>query len=153
MIARLSEDQRNQAVCMLSTGSTENITVHHFGYSKQTIHNFVNWNNITGSVRDRARPSLACATMCILITLTRVGSHVVSVRIHCTEKWRTSFHTDVLSKSKQIFLRVFSSLHRKLYTIFQPPFFPIERCQDILIKLLTLSAGSVTIFFSGEERA
>ena len=31
---------------------------------------------------------------------TRVGSHVVSVRIHCTEKWQTSFHTDVLSKSK-----------------------------------------------------
>ena len=30
----------------------------------------------------------------------RVGSHVVSVRIHCTEKWRTSFHTDVFSKSK-----------------------------------------------------
>ena len=30
----------------------------------------------------------------------RVGSHVVSVRIHCTEKWRTSFLTDVLSKSK-----------------------------------------------------
>ena len=30
----------------------------------------------------------------------RVGRHVVSVRIHCTEKWRTSFHTDVLSKSK-----------------------------------------------------
>ena len=31
---------------------------------------------------------------------SRVGSHVVSVRIHCTEKWRTSFHDDVLSKSK-----------------------------------------------------
>ena len=30
----------------------------------------------------------------------RVGSHVVSVRIHCMEKWRTSFHNDVLSKSK-----------------------------------------------------
>ena len=30
----------------------------------------------------------------------RVGSHMVSVRIHCMEKWRTSFHTDVLSKSK-----------------------------------------------------
>ena len=30
----------------------------------------------------------------------KVGSHVVSVRIHCTEKWRTSFPTDVLSKSK-----------------------------------------------------
>ena len=28
------------------------------------------------------------------------GSHVVSVKIYCTEKWRTSFHTDVLSKSK-----------------------------------------------------
>ena len=34
------------------------------------------------------------------IPTVRVGSHVVSVRIHCTEKWRTSFHTDVLSKSK-----------------------------------------------------
>ena len=33
-------------------------------------------------------------------TINRVGSHVVSVRIHCTEKWRTSLHTDVLSKSK-----------------------------------------------------
>ena len=32
--------------------------------------------------------------------IIRVGSHVVSVRMHCTEKWRTSFHTDVLSKSK-----------------------------------------------------
>ena len=30
----------------------------------------------------------------------RVGSHVVFDWIHCTEKWRTSFHTDVLSKSK-----------------------------------------------------
>ena len=30
----------------------------------------------------------------------RVGNHVVSVRIHCTDKWRTAFHTDVLSKSK-----------------------------------------------------
>ena len=32
--------------------------------------------------------------------INRVGSHVVSVRIHCTEKWRTSLHTDVLSESK-----------------------------------------------------
>ena len=38
----------------------------------------------------------------------------------------------------------YSSLHRKLYTIFQPPFSPIERCQDIFIKVLTLSADSVT---------
>ena len=37
---------------------------------------------------------------CIVAIKVRVGSHVVSVRIHCTEKWRTSFHTDVLSKSK-----------------------------------------------------
>ena len=41
--------------------------------------------------------------VCVFIKLQepsfRVGSHVVSVRIHCTEKWRTSFHTDVLSKS------------------------------------------------------
>ena len=36
----------------------------------------------------------------LALSLYRVGSHVVSVRIHCTEKWRTSFHTDVLSKSK-----------------------------------------------------
>ena len=36
----------------------------------------------------------------IFFYIYRVGSHVVSVRIHCTEKWRTSFHTDVLSKSK-----------------------------------------------------
>ena len=28
----------------------------------------------------------------------RVGSHVVSVKIHCTEKWRTSFHTDVFKQ-------------------------------------------------------
>ena len=34
------------------------------------------------------------------LNIYRVGSHVVSVRIHCTEKWWTSFHTDVLSKSK-----------------------------------------------------
>ena len=33
-------------------------------------------------------------------TQVEVGSHVVSVRIHCTEKWRTSFHIDVFSKSK-----------------------------------------------------
>ena len=31
---------------------------------------------------------------------SRVGSHVVFVRIHCTEKWRTSSHNDVLSNSK-----------------------------------------------------
>ena len=38
--------------------------------------------------------------LAVTYDMSRVGSHVVSVRIHCTEKWRTSFHTDVLSKSK-----------------------------------------------------
>ena len=38
--------------------------------------------------------------LCVVSSNPRVGSHVVSDRIHCTEKWRTSFHTDVLSKSK-----------------------------------------------------
>ena len=65
-------------------------------------------------------------------------------RIYCTEKCPTSIHNDDLSKSKWSFLRGFSSLPRKLYTIFQPKFFPVLRCQDILIKLLTLSIDSVT---------
>ena len=30
----------------------------------------------------------------------RAGSLVVFVRIHCTEKWPTSFHNIVLSESK-----------------------------------------------------
>ena len=55
---------------MLSAGSTVNITVHHLA-----THNFVSWNNITGSVRDPARPSLAGATMYILITLTHLHYH------------------------------------------------------------------------------
>ena len=47
-----------------------------------------------------SKPKIICFLHFILDTYFRVGSHVVSVRIHCTEKWRTSFHTDVLSKSK-----------------------------------------------------
>ena len=42
------------------------------------------------------------------------------------------------------FVCVFSSIPRKLFTIFQPTFFPIKRYQDILFKLLTLSMNSVT---------
>ena len=41
-----------------------------------------------------------CTDSHFALNIYRVGSHVVSVRIHCTEKWRTSFHTDVLSKRK-----------------------------------------------------
>ena len=44
--------------------------------------------------------TLANVSTKYLMMKVRVGSHVVSVRIHCTEKWRTYFHTDVLSKSK-----------------------------------------------------
>ena len=39
---------------------------------------------------------------------------------------------------------VFSSIPRKLYTIFQPTFSPIKRYQDILSKHLTLSTDSDT---------
>ena len=42
------------------------------------------------------------------------------------------------------FLYVFSSIPRKLYTIFQPTFPPIKRYQDSIFKLLTLSTNSVT---------
>ena len=42
------------------------------------------------------------------------------------------------------FLYVFSSIPRKLYTIFQPTFSPIKRYQDSIFKLLTLSTNSVT---------
>ena len=42
------------------------------------------------------------------------------------------------------FLYVFSSIPRKLYTIFQPTFPPIKRYQDSIFKLLTLSTYSVT---------
>ena len=42
------------------------------------------------------------------------------------------------------FLYFFSSLPRKLYTIFQPTFSPIKCYQNSIYKLLTLSTNSVT---------
>ena len=42
------------------------------------------------------------------------------------------------------FLCVFSSIPRKLYTIFQPTFSRSKRYQDILFMLLTLSTNSIT---------
>ena len=64
------EDQRNQAIGMLWAGSMVNNIAHHFGRSRQTIHNLVNrllgqpgtvqdlsCEPVTGSARDRARPS------------------------------------------------------------------------------------------------
>ena len=39
---------------------------------------------------------------------------------------------------------MFSSIPRKLYTIFQPTFFPIKTLPGYPLKLLTLSTNSVT---------
>ena len=47
---------------MLTAGSTVNDIAHHFGCSRQTIHNLMNRHNSTGSVRFRARPGRARAT-------------------------------------------------------------------------------------------
>ena len=64
-MARLLEDQRNQAIGMLNEWSKVNNIVHHFECYRQTIHNLVNRYNITGSVRDRARPGRArLTTLC-----------------------------------------------------------------------------------------
>ena len=70
----------------------------------------------------------------------RVGSHVVFAWIHCTD---VRIHcTDIQIDCR--YLYVFSSIPRKLYTIFQPTFSPIKRYQDSIFKLLTLSTNSVT---------
>ena len=61
-MARLSKDQRNQVFGMLKAGSTVDDILHHFGCSRQTIHNLMNRYNSTGSVRFRARPGRARVT-------------------------------------------------------------------------------------------
>ena len=71
---------------------------------------------------------------------------MVSVRIHCTEKWRTSFHTDVLSKSKSIFLRVFFICTQKVIHHFPAPIFPDLRMPGYPQKASYLSTDSVTKF-------
>ena len=53
--AHLSKDQRNQIIGVLKAGSTVNDTAHHFGCSRQTVHNRMNRYNSSGSVRVRAR--------------------------------------------------------------------------------------------------
>ena len=62
MTARLSKDHRKQVIGVLKAGSTVNDIAHHFGCSKQTIHNLMNQYNKTGYVRVRARPGRARAT-------------------------------------------------------------------------------------------
>ena len=58
----LSKDQRNQVIGVLKAVSTVNDIAHHFGCSRQTIHNFMKQYNRTGSVRVRARPGRACVS-------------------------------------------------------------------------------------------
>ena len=62
MTVRLSKDQRNQVIGVLTAGSTVNDIAHHFGCSRQTIHNLMNRYNRTGSVRVRARSGRARVT-------------------------------------------------------------------------------------------
>ena len=62
MTVRLSKDQRNQVIGVLKAGSTVNDIRLHFGCFRQTIHSLMNWYNITGSVRGRARPGRARVT-------------------------------------------------------------------------------------------
>ena len=62
MTARLKKDQRNQVFGVLKAGSTVNDIAHHFGRSRQTIHDIMNRYNSTASVRVHARPSRARVT-------------------------------------------------------------------------------------------
>ena len=71
MTARHSEDQRNQVIDVLKVGSTEHDTAHHFGSSRQTIHDLMNRYTSTASVRVRARPGRARVTTLRLYRVTR----------------------------------------------------------------------------------
>ena len=87
------------------------------------------------------------------MTLSRVGSHVVSVRIHCTEKWWISFHTDVLSKSKLIFLRVFFICTQKVIHHFPAPIFTDLTMPGYPQKASYFEYRLCHKIFSGEDRA
>ena len=60
--ARLSKDQRNQIIGVLKAGSTVNDIAHHFGCSRQTVHNLMRLYNSSGSFRVRARRGRARVT-------------------------------------------------------------------------------------------
>ena len=62
MTAGLSKDQRNQVIDVLHVGSMVNDIAHHFGSSRQTIHNLMNRYKSTGSVKVCARPGHARVT-------------------------------------------------------------------------------------------
>ena len=83
----------------------------------------------------------------------RVGSHVVFAWIHCTEKWRTSFHIDVLSKRKLIFLRVFFIFTQKVIHHFPAPIFPDLTMPGYPHKASYFEYRLCHKKFSGEDRA
>ena len=62
MTARLAKDPRNQVIGVLKVGSTVNDIAHHYGCSRQTIHDLMNQYSSTASVRVRARPGRARVT-------------------------------------------------------------------------------------------
>ena len=62
MTGRLSKDQRNQVIGVLTAGTTVNDIAHPFDCSRQTNHDLVNRYNRTGSVRVCASPGLARVT-------------------------------------------------------------------------------------------
>ena len=62
MTARDSKNPRNQVIGVPKAVSTVNDIAHHFGCSRQTIHDLMNRYNSTASVRVRARPGRARVT-------------------------------------------------------------------------------------------
>ena len=62
MTACHSKDPRNQVIGVLKAGSTVNDIAHHFGCSRQNIHDLMNRYKSTVSVRVRARPCRARVT-------------------------------------------------------------------------------------------
>ena len=78
-MAGLSKDQRNQIIGVLKARSTVNNIAHHFGCSRQTVHDLMNRYNSSGSVRIRARTGRARVTMlrpCHVNTLTHSHSRL-----------------------------------------------------------------------------
>ena len=75
---------KKQAIGMLRVDSIANNIAHHFGCSRQIIYKIVNMYNITGSVRDGARPGHAHMTLLRtyrVITLTRLSNRVLPAPI------------------------------------------------------------------------
>ena len=56
------KDPSKQVIGVLKAGSTVNDIAHHFGCSRQTIHDLINRYNSTASVRVSARPGRARVT-------------------------------------------------------------------------------------------